>query len=1058
MRDFHVPGFLKTKTTIKVLPFILTVAALTPSFAETLSSGGGTTGAPSSSASSSELLPTRIASPGVEDGQSTTVTLPEVVEGTTPLIENLNDATATEVTEVSTPKQVWESLEALSQSDRENARIALETASPSDAVQNAQSLWNSGSFDQAIEEIRSLEESGNAMGVGISWKIPKTVLSANWGNSDSPIGSRTDISKTNLDFDAQNGNLFTVLSGNTTGWTVNISSNGGTTWQETYTWLTSVGVEDTSAAVVGNYLWVGYVFTGSASEARMRRINVSDGSVDSAYGYKVIFDKGRPIKEIVVFSNADSYDNRVYYSAILDDYTTVLNNIVATQTSASKKIAVDDASKVDQAAAITIGTSKEMLAQLVTNIKLRHPNEILKALNDGEKTTRVIINLVNPNKGSTTTNAVSNDFSDIDARDMVSQEIKSTQDHVFNAMDKTQVKVTNTFKYIYGFSAEVTAEGLASLVNNPDVLSVEPDTILHPHGAQAIPQMNATAARTNYSGAGMSIAICDTGVDYTHSMLGGGSFPNSKVIGGYDTGDNDNDPMDTQGHGTSVAGIAAGTLGTSGDYIGGVAYDAKLYAIKISYGTAGSATTSDMVEGWEWAITHQNDDPSNPIMIINTSFGGGEYTDEATCNAASTAMATAAANAKAAGITLFVSTGNDGLCNATGWPGCLSDVIGVGAVYDADIGAPGWCVSANSCATKVANSGCSTGYAAFETSTALDQVTLYSNSASFMEIFAPSNNAYTTELGGGYTPSFGGTSAASPYAAGAGAVLQSAHHAKTGSYLTPDQLQAALIDTGDAITDGKVAITKPRVNVGNIVAAIDNLTMHYGSNVDTSTPTWIEGNTGIGNAYMGLDATTINTPYTNWWGYLSYIATNGSNNPLMVLRHSDSAWEPTEVLSDYTGLHNTTSISAYGDTIIVAYEHLFTNPGIRYSISYNTGDTWNHGEIFQSVDTAFYNPSVTARGGQGTAIVYDEEAGAFDPVWYRFRSGYVNNIWDTAVQVNEHDVATALPNIIQWLPSSASNDYGVIYLDSSSSAYFDTMLKKENTTSFLPAVYYLLFN
>ncbi len=1058
MDKLHSMEFLKfhgIPTWMKATPFIVTLAMVTPLFSETLSSGGDTTEALSSTASS-KLLATRISSQELEDGQSTVI-LPDIVEGSISRLEDLNDAVEAEV---STPTPVWESLNVLNESDRANAQIALETASQSESVQNAESLWNSGYFDQAIEEIRSVEESGNAIAVGIHWKTPKTVMSANWADSDSKIGSRTDIGDTHLDFDAQNKNIFTVLqrnAGTDWGWTVNISSDGGTTWQETFKWAGSLQITDVSAAVVGNYLWIGYVDGSSNDEARMRRINVSDGSIDSAYFYKVIFNKGRPIKEIALASNADSNDNRMYYSAILDDYTTVLNSIVA-QTSTAKISAVDTASEAGKQTPIKIGTSGQMLAQLATSEKLRHPNEILKNFNNGETKTRVIVNLVNPNVGALTTNAVSNDFSDINARDAITQEITSVQNNVFDKMDKTQVRVTNTFKYIFGFSAEVTVEGLASLVNDPNVLSIEPDVILEPHLAQGIPQMNAITSRTNYNGSGMSIAICDTGIDYGHSMLGGGGFPNSKVIGGRDTGEDDNDPMDEKGHGTSVAGIAAGTLGTSGDYIGGVAYNAKLYALKMSRADIDHrAYTADMVEAWEWAVTHQNDDPSNPIRIINTSFGGGEYTSEATCDSYSTAMATAAANAKAAGITIFVSTGNDGLCNATGWPGCMSDVIGVGAVYDANIGAPGWCVSPNSC-VATPNSGCKSGYAAFETSTALDQVTLYSNSASFMEIFAPSNNAYTTALGGGYTNSFGGTSAASPYAAGAGALLQSAHFSKTGSYLTPDQLQAALIDTGDSITDGKVAITKPRVNVGNIVTAIDNLTYHWGSNLDTSTPIWTERETSIGNALMGLDATTINTTSTNWWLYLSYIATNGVNNSVTVLRRNGSAWEPIEVLSDYTGRSTAnTSISAYGDTVITAYEHLFTDRGIRYSISYNAGDTWTYG-TFESVGRNFYDPDVTARGGQGTAIVYEEEAGAFDPVWYQFRSGYAPGVWDTAVQINEHDTLTGSPNTIGWLPSSAGNNYGVIYLDGSRDAYFDKAVEEKKNTDFLPAIYYLLLN
>ena len=138
-------------------------------------------------------------------------------------------------------------------------------------------------------------------------------------------------------------------------------------------------------------------------------------------------------------------------------------------------------------------------------------------------------------------------------------------------------------------------------------------------------------------------------------------------------------------------GLLPGDLPASpqGDYIGGVAYDAKLYALKITYdATGGSAYESDMIEAWEWVVTHQNDNPSYPIMVISTSFGGGYYTSH--CDAASPGMTTAAANAVAAGITLFVSSGNDGFYDGTGWPACITHVNSVGAVYDANLGARSW--------------------------------------------------------------------------------------------------------------------------------------------------------------------------------------------------------------------------------------------------------------------------------------------------------------------------------------------------------------------------------
>ena len=94
-------------------------------------------------------------------------------------------------------------------------------------------------------------------------------------------------------------------------------------------------------------------------------------------------------------------------------------------------------------------------------------------------------------------------------------------------------------------------------------------------------------------------------------------------------------------------------------------------------------------------------------------------------------------------------------------------------------------------------------------------------------MFAPSNNASTTDIvgsggdsAGSYTNSFGGTSAAAPYSAGAAAALQSAAKVKMGRFLSPAELTEYLVSTGQPITDSKAGITKPRVDLGAAVAAL----------------------------------------------------------------------------------------------------------------------------------------------------------------------------------------------------------------------------------------------
>ena len=194
----------------------------------------------------------------------------------------------------------------------------------------------------------------------------------------------------------------------------------------------------------------------------------------------------------------------------------------------------------------------QAIKALSDNRKLTAPQEIVRDFMDGKSTTRVIVNLYKPAKADRLHN-----FKEMAVRKELKQAVYGVQNQVISDLDDSQVRITNRFIYIFGFSAEVTLQGLKDLTANPDVLSIENDVILHANLAQGIPLMNASTPRSSYNGNGLSVAICDTGIDYTHPRLGGGGFPNSKVIGGYDCGDNDNNPMDADGHGTACAGIAA---------------------------------------------------------------------------------------------------------------------------------------------------------------------------------------------------------------------------------------------------------------------------------------------------------------------------------------------------------------------------------------------------------------------------------------------------------------------------------------------------------------------
>jgi len=505
--------------------------------------------------------------------------------------------------------------------------------------------------------------------------------------------------------------------------------------------------------------------------------------------------------------------------------------------------------------------------------KLIHPALVMKDFEQGKTHTRVIVMLAEPSQLRE-----GGDFKDMAFRDTVRAEVRAAQDGVISRLDPDAVRVRTRFTYVFGFSAEVTLEGLRQLTELDDVVSINKSRIFRPHLAQGIPLIGASVVRGTYDGYGVGIAICDTGIDYTHPRLGGSldmyDFPNTKVIGGEDVGgDGDLYPMDEQGHGTCCAGIAAGNLGTVGDYIGGVAPGAKLYAVKISPGAEGSATEDDMIEGWEWCITHQHDNPT-PIMVVSTSFGGPCYDDEdnalpctSPCDGESPGMTAAAAACVQAGMILFVSSGNEGFCNGMAHPACISHVNSVGAVYDADVGpAPGggdaYCIHEASC-TGYSLPSCGDepwGWGCDDATTAADRVTCYSNTATFLELFAPSNNAYTTDIvgeggyntaaspAGDYNDGFGGTSAACPYAAGAAACLQSWARANRGAFLSPAQVRARLLLTGDPVTDTKISITRPRIDLAAAVGS--NPILHRHGAVYDTVLGWI---TTTPPYYPGVD-------------------------------------------------------------------------------------------------------------------------------------------------------------------------------------------------------------
>lgn len=139
------------------------------------------------------------------------------------------------------------------------------------------------------------------------------------------ISPRTVIEESIIDFHAGTGNLFVVLRGfilweDEDFWSVNISEDGGATWNETYYFEVSEWFNDIDAVVVGDYLYVAYyvhaIWPGSA---RLRRFSVYDGSVDTGYHYHEVVNTSQGIYDFALASNADGADSRLYYLLIESD-------------------------------------------------------------------------------------------------------------------------------------------------------------------------------------------------------------------------------------------------------------------------------------------------------------------------------------------------------------------------------------------------------------------------------------------------------------------------------------------------------------------------------------------------------------------------------------------------------------------------------------------------------------------------------------------------------------------------------------------------------------------
>ncbi len=265
---------------------------------------------------------------------------------------------------------------------------------------------------------------------------------------------------------------------------------------------------------------------------------------------------------------------------------------------------------------------------------------------------------------------------------------------------------------VNGIMVSATAKDVAAILNIPGVKSVA--RIAHHSVANesSVPWTGAPEvwSALGATGKNVTIAVIDTGVDYLHANFGGSgdpaeyaannkeiiepdTFPTAKVIGGYDfagsaydsqgklgpkTPSPDPDPLDVGGHGSHVAGTAAG-FGIEGKIGPGVAPDALIYALKVFGDSGGSTSLTSLAI--EWALDPNGDGSTDDhVDVINMSLGSnfGSPNDP---------TALAAQHAADLGIIVVASAGNSGdVSYITGSPAVAPGAISVANSVDGGFG------------------------------------------------------------------------------------------------------------------------------------------------------------------------------------------------------------------------------------------------------------------------------------------------------------------------------------------------------------------------------------
>ncbi|MBI2212317.1 MAG: S8 family serine peptidase [Acidobacteria bacterium] len=351
------------------------------------------------------------------------------------------------------------------------------------------------------------------------------------------------------------------------------------------------------------------------------------------------------------------------------------------------------------------------------------------------------------------------------------------------------------FRVFSGAAVTIDPLQLDSLRALPYVKRVSPDVSVRASIEPGVAAVGADRvwADLDSRGAGVTVAIVDSGIDYRHESLGGGFGPQFKVAGGYDFVNDDADPLDDNGHGTHVAGIVA----ASSEQLLGVAPDATLLAFKVldEFGTGMSSSILAALE--RCADPNADGDLSDHVGVANLSLGATGTADDP--------LSLAVDGAARSGIVVCVAAGNDGEWQSIGSPGTARLAFTVGAA------------DASGTMAQFSSRGPSPGLYGFKP-----------------DVVAPGVGIRSTFPDGTFG-SLSGTSMATPHVAGVAALLRALHPTWSAEAIrsriatTARRLETAPMTAGSGFVDAFRAAS------GSTIAMPSSL--GFGP-VDLASPNW----------------------------------------------------------------------------------------------------------------------------------------------------------------------------------------------------------------------------